>query len=175
MPRETAEFDVQDFENPDMDRGVYARFYYVPKKDEAASALEGRPVFKDVEYVEIVAAGNQNNIIRRPAREPDIRRFRRQYDLFKRGDEHQIVGTPLTEVPWLTRSQVEEMSYRRIRTLEELSVVGDDVCSAVPGMYDLKRKAAAWIQKASEAAPFTAMQAKIDELEARLAAAEAKG
>lgn len=173
MPRETAEFDVQDFENPEMEKGVYARFYTVPKPDEVKSAEEGRPVFKDVVYIEIIAAGNANNIIRKPAREMDFRRFHKQHQLFLRGDNEQIVGTPLTEVPWVTRSQVEEMAYRKIRTLEDLAEMSDAACS-MPGMYELKRKAIAWLEKSKEAAPFTKMQAEMDAMRAELAALKAE-
>ncbi len=167
---QTAEFDVADFEDQDRNnKGVYARFYLVPKKDEAESAKEGRPVFKDTVYIEIVAAGNQNNIIRKPARTADFQRFSKEYEKFNSGDNEQIMGTPLSEIPWLTRAQVEELMYRKIRTIEQLADISDGACTA-PGMYELKRKAAAWVVKAAEAAPFTAMQAELDGMRAELKA-----
>jgi hypothetical protein len=168
----TAEYDVKDFEDPNCNKGVYARFFMYPKEDQAASAEAGRPIFKEIEAIEIVAAGNSNNIVRRPASDLDKQRFHAQYALFKSGDAHQLVGTPLTEVPWITRSQVEELLYRKIRTLEDLAGMSDAACN-VPGMYDLKRKATAWLEKAEEAAPFTAMQAEMSALRAELAAMKA--
>lgn len=170
--RETAEFDVAEFDNPNSNKGVYARFYYVPKQDDAKSAEEGRPVFKDVEYIEIIAVGNANNIIRKPARDEDRRRFYQEYDKFKAGDQEQLIGTPLTEVPWLTRGQVEELMYRKIRTLENLAELSDAACN-VPGMYDLRRKAKAWIEKAAEAAPFTKMNEEMEALRKELDALKA--
>ena len=171
--RDSIEYDVGDFENPDSAKGLHARFYWVPKKDEAASVEAGRPVFKDCEYVEILAAGNANNIVRRPVGDMDRSRFRQQYAMFKQGSAEQLVGTPLSEIPWLTRSQVEELMYNKIRTLEQLAEVNDQFCNTAPGMYELKRKAAAWVQKASEAVPFTKMQSEMDALRAELEALKA--
>lgn len=170
--QQTADFDVADFENPDNNKGVYARFYFAPRQDAVQSAAAGRPIFVEREYVEIVAAGNQNNIIRRPASDQDKQRFHREYAKFKDGDTEQLVGTPLSEVPWLSRSQVEELNYRKIRTLENLAEINDSACN-VPGMYDLRRKAKAWLDKANEAVPFTKMQAQIDALTKELEAVKA--
>jgi hypothetical protein len=169
--RDTIEYDVDDMMS-DSDKGVYAKFYFFPMEDPKASAEAGRPVFADREFVEILAAGNQNNIVRRPASDMDKKRFRRQYALFKQGDEEQMIGTPLKEVPWITRSQVEEFAYRKIRTLEDLAGMSDAQC-VLPGMYDMKRKAEAWLKKASDAAPFTAMSAEMEALRAEIAALKA--
>jgi hypothetical protein len=170
--REAVDYDVKDFEDPNARKGVYARFYLVPKKNEALSAEKGMAVFEDKEYIELIAAGNSTNIIRRPVYEADKRMYRQEYALFKEGDAEQIVGTRLTEVPWITRSQVEELMYRKIRTLEGLADVADHDCN-VPGMLDLRRKAQAWLEKAKEAAPFTAMQAEMDAMRKELAALKA--
>ncbi len=170
--REAVDYDVKDFEDPNARKGVYARFYLVPKQNEAESAKEGRPVFEDKEYIELIAAGNSTNIIRRPVYESDKRQYREEYRMFKEGDNEQIVGTRLDEVPWITRSQVEELMYRKIRTLEALADVSDQDCN-VPGMLDLRRKAQAWLQKANEAKPFTAMQAEMEEMRKTIAALQA--
>lgn len=170
--REVADFDVSDFEDENSTKGVYARFYWRPKKDEAASAVEGRPIFKDTEYVEIIAAGNSNNIVARPVSDIDRNRFRKAYAKFKEGDSEQLVGTPLVEIPWMTRSQVEELAYMKVRTVENLAELNDGACSGVPGLYDLKRKAQAWVKKAEGAAPFTALQKENEDLKNRIAALE---
>lgn len=162
---ETVEYDVNDFnERYAGDKSVYAKFYTVPTKDEAASAREGRPIFFDKEYIEIRAAGNQNNIVQRVATNMDRDRFYRQYELFRKGQEEQVVGTPLSEVTWLTKSQVEELAYVRVRTLEQLSGVADDVCQRMVGLNDLKRKAQSFLEAAEKAAPLTALQAENEEL-----------
>lgn len=163
--------DVSHFENRWAgDKGVHARFYNMPVKDEAASAEAGRPIFKDKEFVEIVAAGNQNNIIKRKATSEDKARFQAQYERFKQGDGEQLIGTPLSEVPWLTRSQVEELNYMRIRTLEALGNLNDEACAKVAGLYDLKKRAAAHLEKAGQAAPVEALHKENEDLKNELTA-----
>lgn len=152
------------------DRSVFAKFYYVPQKDEAASVEAGRPIFKDVLFVEIMVAGDANNVIQRQASELDIDRFRKVYELFMSGAEEQTLGTPLVEVPWLTRSQVEELMYHKIRTLEALSSVSDDACGRMPGLYGLKEKAKAHVARAEAAAPTEQLRAENETLKQQLAA-----
>lgn len=137
------------------DASVHARFYIVAEKDEAASAKEGRPIFVDREHVEIVAAGNANNIVRRRASDMDRQRFHRQYARFKQGEKEQEVGTPLKEVAWLTRSQVDELAYFHVRTLEALANLADDICGKHVGLFDLKRKAQAFIKQSEEGSGLT--------------------
>lgn len=156
---EVADFDVNDFnERYAGDKSVYARFYTHPVKDEEESAKAGRAIFKDVEYVEIRAAGNANNIVQRRATRMDIDRFQRQYAMFRKGAEEQVVGTPLTEVTWLSKSQVEELAYARIRTVEALAGVTEDVCQRMAGLRDLKQRAEAFLAEAEKAAPITKLQ-----------------
>lgn len=167
---EQAEFDVNDFQGGRYaaDRGVFAKFYSKPVEDAHASAEAGRPIYRDQEFVEIVAAGNANNIVQRKATNEDRQRFRQQYEKFKAGDGEALVGTPLSEVTWMTRSQVEELAYFRIRTVEALAEVADEVCGRVVGLYDLKRRAKAVMDAADKAAPLTALQAENEALKNEL-------
>lgn len=159
MIGEQVDYDVADFDDRfAADKSVYAKFYTMPLKDEKASNDAGRAIFKDIEYVEIRAAGNANNIIQRKATDQDRQRFARQYNLFRAGQEEQLIGTPLVEVPWLTKSQVEELAYIRVRTLEALATVGEEVCQRMAGLRDLKNKATAIMEAADKAAPLLALQ-----------------
>jgi hypothetical protein len=63
---------------------------------------------------------------------------------------------------------VEELSYLRIRTLEQLAAVGDDVCTRIPGLYKLKERAKMMAERAEKAAPFMKIQAENDEMRNRL-------
>lgn len=152
------------------DRSVFAKFYYSPRKDEEASAEAGRAIFKDVVFVEIMVAGDANNIIRREASSLDIERFARIYERFLAGAEEQTIGTPLTEVPWITRSQCEELLYHKVRTLEALGALNDEVCGRIPGLYSLKKKAQDHLQRAEAAAPVEKLAAENETLKQQLAA-----
>ena len=135
-----ADFNVKDFDSRNSGN-VYPIFYMTPKKDEAASVDAGRPIFKDVEYVKIIVPGGSTSVVDKPVRDDDRNRFRAAYEKFKAGDSEQIVGTPLKEIPWLTRSQIEELAYLKVRTLENLAELNDNVCTSTPGMFDIKAKA----------------------------------
>lgn len=168
-----ADFDPKIFENPQATIGVYAKFYVRPEQDEEKSAKEGRPVFKDVEYIEIITAGDAKDVRRRPVREADKYRFREAYSKFREGDQDQLVGTPISEVTWISAAIREELHFAKVRTVEQLAELNDQACGRLPGMYDMKRKAAQWLQKANDSAPFTALHKENEELKSRLEALEA--
>ncbi len=154
-----------------MDTGVHARFYTVAVKDESASAEHGRAIYKDVDFLEIIAAGNANNIVRRKASEEDTQRFSRQYAIFNRDKAstgEQLIGTPLVEVPWLIKSQVSELAYMHIQTLEQLANVDDNTCGRYAGLYDMKRKAVAALEASTKAAPMTEMALQMEQMKAQL-------
>src|SRR5215510_1633401 len=168
MPQE-ADFDVGVFANRYAgDDHVHARFYMRPVLDEAASAEQGRPIHVDKEYIEILAPGNQNNIVRRPASQMDKDRFPKQYMLFRAGNEDQIIGTRLTEVPWISRALVEDLAYAKVFTVEHLAEVNDAFCINNPGMLDLKRRAKLFLENAKSAAPVTALQEENRQLKEQL-------
>lgn len=139
------------------DKGVRAHFYTHPMVMEVESAEAGRRVCKDVVMVEIMTAGNTNSSVARKATDEDKGRFRRQYEAFLAGSSDQAFGTPLSDITWLTKSQVEELAYIKIRSLEELANVSDTACAGMAGLYDLKRKASAFLEKADKSAPITAL------------------
>lgn len=167
------DFGEQDFMKGRFanDAGVHARFYTVMVRDEEESAKAGRPIHIEKEFVEIIAAGNANNIIKRKASDEDKARFRRQYEIFSRDKEstgEQLIGTPLTEVPWLSKAQVSEFAYLHIHTLEQLANLDDNTCSKFAGMYDTKRKARAAIEAADKAAPMTEMALQMEQMKTQL-------
>ena len=167
-----ADFDVDDFKSREAgDKSVFVKFYIHPVINDAESDKEGRPIYFDKEYVEIRTPGNTTNIVHRPVTEMDKKRFRLAYGEFKAGNEEQSGGgTPLTEAPWITRSQVEELSYLRIRTLEQLAAVGDDVCTRIPGLFKLKERAKLMVEHAEKQAPFLVIQREADEMRNQLEA-----
>jgi hypothetical protein len=162
--RETADFDTQDFADRNRsDPKAFVRFFLLPKKNEQLSAEAGRPIFEDTEYVEIIVPGNDTNRPVLKVTEMEKRRFSSQYQKWKTsGQADFTVGTHLTEVPWITRSQVEELAFSRIRTLEQLAAVSDDVCGRMMGLYELKRKAIAHLEASVASAPLEQLQAQLD-------------
>lgn len=152
------------------DKGVQARFFNKPILDEEASAKKGRRIYKEVVFIQIMVPGMTNNTVERKATDEDKQRFRTLYVRFMETGESTDDGTPLDQVTWLDRAQVEELALFRIRTVEALAHVSDDACGRMAGLYDLKRRAQAFLEKAEKEAPFTQMAARNEELESQVKA-----
>jgi hypothetical protein len=167
--RAEVEYDPRVFEDRySDDKKVWVRFYMNSVEDRVASEAAGRPIFVEKEYVEIRSPGNETNIVNRPVMDLDRNRFPRHYEMFKRGIENPMIGTPLVEVPWIKRSMADELKYVKIITVEQLAEVTDDICGRIPGLYDLKAKAREYLAKASQPDVQSLLQ-RIADLEAKLA------
>lgn len=80
MSADISSLDYSNFENRggynrEHDRNLLVRFFVKPREDKEATMREGRPIFKDVEHIDIKVAGNRNAGACRPATEADKRRF----------------------------------------------------------------------------------------------------
>jgi hypothetical protein len=139
------------------------RFFRKAVRDDVASAEQGRMVFKELDYVQIMVPGDRDNIIVRPAGEGDKRRFGQQYADWKRNEQsEQLVGTPLEMWGRLNLSQIEEFRYIGVRTVEQLAVLKDDAMLRFPGASDLKRKAQTYLDAQKDEAPMRALQAALE-------------
>jgi hypothetical protein len=168
---QTADFNVDDFTpeaQRDMDAKLLVRFFTKPKQDTVASEKEGRPIFKDTEYVEIRVPGSRD-VVCRPAKQRDLARFPRHYDMFKRRIETPEVGTPLAEWPLIARSQVEELTFFNCKTVEQLAEMSDSNAANFMGMNALRQKAKDWLVKATEDAKAEHLSSELAERDETIA------
>ena len=118
---QTADFNVDDFQSAgkrEVDKALLVKFFMKPKQDKGQTEKEGRPIFKDVEYVDIKIPGNRGAGACRPATPADKARFPEHYAAFKQRTEVDLdAGTPLTEWSVISRSQAEELSFFHIKTV----------------------------------------------------------
>lgn len=118
------EFDYTLFrqiaDNKSDDRNVAARFY-----DKAIKTTEvndnGLPIFKNVTYVEIRLKDNNTEVFNQPANQDKIRRFPREYALYKMAKEQIKEGTPLEQFAFLTAAEVATCKNRGVFTVEALA------------------------------------------------------
>lgn len=118
------EFDYTLFrqiaDNKSDDRNVAARFY-----DKAVKTTEvndnGLPIFKNVTYVEIRLKDNNTEVFNQPANQDKIRRFPREYALYKMAKEQIKEGTPLEQFAFLTAAEVATCKNRGVFTVEALA------------------------------------------------------
>lgn len=151
------------------DEKLFVTFELFPVKDEVKSAEAGHPVFEDVPFIRKVVPGDKNNIIHRPANDVDKRQFARQWAAFKEGQSAQMTGLPLKEWPQITRSEVENLAYFKVFTVEHLAELSDGAILQVGPVRHLVEKAKAFLAAAKEAAPAArlaeAIKAKDNEME----------
>ena len=130
------------------DEKLFVKFLIQPKQNGKKSAKAGRPIFEDTEYVTIMVPGDKSSIVIRPCDQRDKDRFPKQYQAFKNNEGDVLEGTPLEAWPGLSRSQVEELKYFNIRTVEQLATLNDSQSQKFMGISVLKKRAADFLDAA---------------------------
>lgn len=101
------------------------RFYLKSVELTFRSQQEGRPIYEDREFVEILIPGDRRSQVHEPVNGDHQQRWPEAYKAFKDGREAPLEGTPLTSWPPITRSRAEELTYFNIRTVEQLAAIDD--------------------------------------------------
>lgn len=151
------------------DENLLVKFYMDPMEDPAASKKEGRPIFKEVEWIDIRIPGSRDNIVIRPVREGDKQRFAAHYAAFRNRVEkggEEMIGTPLEVWPVVSSSQAKELHFFNIRTVEGLAGAPDSLGQKFMGFQSLKDRARAFLKAAEGTAPILALQERVEQLEA---------
>jgi hypothetical protein len=151
---------------------LFVRFSIEAKRNERKSVEEGRPVFDDVEYIEILTPGDKGNSIHRPIREHDKQRFGAQYEAWKKGLTEPVSGTPLSEWPGVTRSQVEMLAFHNCRTVEHLAGLSLSNAQSIGPVQSLVQRARDYLEKAKGDAPLLKVRAELAERDNRIEALE---
>jgi hypothetical protein len=149
-------------------------------KNDAKSREAGRPIFDDMEVVEVRFAGDRNKISVFPAlsicgemQDEDgntykityAERWPDQYKRFKAKSQQIAEGTPVDELPFLTQAKRSELKALSIYTAEALAALdGQPLKNLGQGGRELKNQAIAYLENASGSANVTKMAAEIAEL-----------
>jgi len=161
--------------NPDA--ALTVRFHRRPIQQPFLSQKEGRPIFHDVDFIEIFTPGNSLNIIDTPVREEHKRRFPQQWAAFQNahGGDQREIGTALTAWPFLTASQAEEFKALKFFTVEQVANASDLQLQSL-GMvgganpHVIRDRAKAYLSAAAGTAVPQAIAAELSEAKALLAA-----
>ena len=166
---------IAELDGPQAAEKLFVRFDFRAVKNEAKSAEEGRAVFEDREYVEIMVPGDRGNAIHREVRDEDKQRFAPAYAAWKaNAASGGLVGTPLEHWPMVTKAEVEELKYFKCFTVEQLAGMSDGNLRNVGPFLDLRRKAQAFVQAAKDAAPVAKLAAELEARDAEIAALKAQ-
>ena len=82
-------------ESSENEKGIFPRFYMRPVQNKFKSKEEGRAIFEDIEYVEVIIAGDKNNKPHFKVTDEHKQRWPKQYEKFKAGQEQIPDGTRL--------------------------------------------------------------------------------
>lgn len=135
------------------DENLLVKFYTSAKLNKAKSKEEGRPIFEDRAYIQIMQPGNKESIVARPATDMDKHRFAEHYRKFlAREDQEAIEGTPLVEWPGITRSAAEELKFYNVLSVEQLATMSDTNAQGFRGMNALRQTARDYLEAASDLA-----------------------
>ncbi|MFJ6328118.1 MULTISPECIES: hypothetical protein [unclassified Rhizobium] len=157
------------------DTGIYAQFYFEPVEQAFETEKQGRPIFKDTEFVRIFIAGDQRTEVTRPATEMDKVRFADIYRRFKDGaaDHEQSNGTPLSQWTMMKPSQIKELQAINIYTVEHLAALSDTGKQQLGmGAHELVAAASAYLANARDSNAAAAFAAENERLKTEVARLE---
>src|SRR5690348_2123060 len=127
---------------------IQPRFHIEAVPDDAASAAQGRPIFRQEERVQFLMPGSPNQPVFRVTDEHRDR-WPEAYAAFRRGEEMSPDGTPLEQWPILTRAQVLELKALNVFTVEQAAQLPDTAVQKIGrGGYALRDRAKAYLDEA---------------------------
>jgi hypothetical protein len=144
--------------NSNDERNVAARFYDKAVKTSKV-ADNGMPIFEDVTYIEIRIKDNSTEVFNQPATEEKIRRFPREYALYKLAKEKKKDGTPLEQFAFLTAAEIETCQSRGIFTVEDLAALDNEKVKFL-GLQNENELAKKFMQNAKDNKTMAEMTAK---------------
>lgn len=150
------------------DARLWVKFEHRPMQNTEKSTEAGRPIYDEVEWIKIMVPGERDEI-ERPATDMDKARFSKQYLHWKSTGGEAPTGSPLETYPGLTRSQIEEFKFFKIRTVEDLAAAPDVIAVKFQGFHEIKRKAQNYLAVAAGNAPTEKLQAELDKRDAEIA------
>ena len=156
------------------DDRLFVQFHVLPVIKQAESAEQGRPIYRDVVHVRIMQPGNKDSVVDRPVTEEDKRRFARQYAAWEQGEAEILEGTMLEAVArdpmiMISISQIEELKFFGIRTIEQLANVSDVNAQKFMGINELRKRAKLYLEAAKERSDSTRLHSELEKRDNQLA------
>lgn len=147
-------------------------FYYDAMLNDRKTREAGRPIYENVECVQIRSPG-ESDILRRPATEQDKKRFQDRYDLFKRNESQDALdGFPLKMWPQVNEAQRKELAHFGVRSVEQLANMSEVALQRMGPYQSLRQRAKDWLVAAKDSSVLVKLRSENDDLRNRLAALE---
>ena len=144
------------------------RFEVRAVKNEYRSRTEGRPIFEDCEYIQIVIPGSRE-IMTYPIDENYKRRFKKRYEDWKANSTAQTVnGTLLAELSRMSKIPIAELNHSNVFTVEQLANLSDVNATQFMGNFGLRERAKNYLAAAAGEAPMLKLQAELEQRDNRI-------
>jgi hypothetical protein len=137
----------------------------------------GRPIYKEFDFVHICVAGDTLTEIDTFALQQHKTRFPIQWANYMNrqgANDEEVVGTPVSEWPLVSKSQAEELRAMRFYTVESIATASDQQLQRMgmaAGMspYSFRDKAKAFLNLATTSAETDKREQEINALKEELA------
>ena len=159
------------------DSRLQVRFYKKPVQQEQESMDAGRPIYKEFDFVHICVAGDTLTEIDTYALANHKTRFPIQWANYMNrvgANDQEVVGTPVSEWPLVSKSQAEELRAMKFHTVESIASASDQQLQRMgmaAGMspYAFRDKAKAFLNLATTSAETDKREQEINALKEELA------
>lgn len=146
-----------------------ASFFLEAVEDPEQSAAQGRPIYREEEWVRIMVPGDTSNIVVRSVRPVDKELYAQQYAAFKSRQEQPVVGTPLDKVPFLSRARVMEFNAIGLKTAEQVRDMSDTIASKFMDAHGIRKRLGDFLLAAADGAPMEKLQSELASRDAKIA------
>lgn len=136
------------------DRRTFPTFFVEAVELPTESAAEGRPIYRDVEMVKILIAGDsKTEVVRKVTDHMRRGEYRAEYDHWKRTQQQAVTGTPLEQWPGASASFIATCKRLNVFSVEALVGLGDGHLASL-GMEGrtMQARAKAWLTSAKDGA-----------------------
>jgi len=155
------EMNFQDNQQSESDKKLLVIFYTEAVKNESKTIAAGRPIYDDIDHIKILAPGSRDTFVTEATPEYQMR-FAAQWERYKAKQDQHVSGTRLSEIPWMTKSQVAELGAVNCHTAEQLVSMPDNLSQKFMGHHQLKARVQAFLDAAAGAAPALKLQAELE-------------
>jgi hypothetical protein len=162
------ELNFQDNQQSEADKRLLVVFYTEAVRNESKSIEAGRAIFDDIDHIKIITPGSRDSFVTE-VNQSYIERFPQQWARYKAKQDQHVSGTLLSEIPWMTKSQIAELEAVGCRTAEQLVGMPDSLSSKFMGHHQLKARVQTFLDAAHDAAPALKLQAELEKRDAEIA------
>lgn len=106
--------------NPE-DSPLLVTFFDKPIHNDFKSKKEGKAIWEDQEYIQIVVPFKPDGEVERKVTSKDIGRFPSEYEAFKKKEKVKVNGTLIANWNFPNKGQVQMLTSQKVITVEQLA------------------------------------------------------